>query len=207
MKKNLIVTVAGVLAIAALGGVATIQSNDIGLEVSGPETAAVGQLVEFNASGADSYSWVLLPASENQRVLGDTLYFSAQVPGLYTFVVSGTREGKIESKVVTLTIATLKIIGPKVIDLEVDDLKVKLDDWIGNLDKQLVVDNINAVLDEDHKTVDSLLNALARRNRETLNPEYQGFLMRLGVYMELQLAGTDLKIHLEFLIQLSEALQ
>jgi len=158
-----------------------------------PDKVKVGQLVtlDVSASTANTYSWKVIPPTENFRVIegGKEAVFSSQTGGDYVFVIAVAKDDTVD-----VHVHTIKVTGGQ--PQPGDDLVTKVASWCEKVESPTKRDDalklaqsfssVSAVISETMTPAD-IVEATKKSNRDALGDNVEQWVPFLeGLQAELK---------------------
>jgi hypothetical protein len=154
------------LLVGVISAFLAAPSSELDGQIKSTTSAAVGELVIFDAgvSDADAYVWHVLPNTKNYRVIdgGKQLVFSATTEGEYLFICAMTKGGKVDLVVKRLVVGP----GNKNTDFNITDNLPK--DFDPVVAKQLAR-SFRFAVESKPATIDELFTRTQISNKVILN--------------------------------------
>jgi hypothetical protein len=182
-------------------GVIVRDESSASIVLRAPDKAKVGQLVilDVSESTATSFRWEPQQKTPNFLVIdnGRRAVFSAEVSGVYTFVVAAAKDNTVDVK-----IHTIKIVGNQ--PQPSDDIVTKIAHWCESITSDTKRDDalklaqsfssVSALITDD-MTPEAIVEATKKSNRDALGDNIQNWTPFLkGLQNELKALAADGKL-------------
>ncbi len=170
--------------------------------------ASVGELITLESKEANSYTWKILPATTNFKLIdsGQRLIFSSQKEGEYIFICAIANGGQVE-------IQTFRILVGKVSDVNTVDLNSIVQSWVPKDYKLEDAQRLARSFEEasnNQTSIEELIKLTQVNNRVALNDSmevWKPFLIEFSTYLQQNYQGKSLEEHVKLWKKVSEILK